>query len=527
MRLHTPNRVKNTLSKGYFVTLFVLSLLIPSGWLSISQAAQISENIAFHAVPGEMPSLDPPYMLSQDINLGFNIYETLTLWDAEKGIVPVLATSWESNSDGTEWIFRLREDVTFHDGTLLTAADVKASLDKNISVGMVAYDFIGIESIDVLDDHTVRFVASAPRNVPLIVSASYGMFIYKADAVDQPAEWWAAGNDAGTGPYTVSSFEPGTRVIIDQYPDYWGGWKEGQFTKIVYLVVEDPTVRDQMIRSGEADLTSGIPFDSVASLQGTDGVTLVPYLPLSQLMLNFDLNNPPLDNLDVRRALRFSFPYEDVHRGIFLGNGRVSAGAGPSALWNPPADFPKQKFDIEKSKALLEGAGFGDGFELNLAISTGSKETSDAVRLWQSELSKINVSLNIRQLSGGAFWGAAFNPDNEEFDVFVVAASGDVPSPYAWLIIYTSSPYGWFPVVGHKNPEFDKLVFDAWALEASDTEKANSLWVDAQRILHDDAISIFAMDAPIMFAHGDDIQGLVLVPPYAGVVFWYNMTRSK
>ena len=168
---------------------------------------------------------------------------------------------------------------------------------------------------------------------------------------------------------------------------------------------------------------------------------------------------------------------------------------------------------------MLEEAGIGGGFELDLAISAGSKETSEAVRLWQSELSKINVSLNIRQLSGGAFWGAAFNPDNEEFDVFVVAASGDVPSPYAWLIIYTSSPYGWFPVVGHNNPEFDKLVFDAWALEASDTEKANSLWVDAQRILHDDAISIFAMDAPNMFAHGDDIQGFVPVPPYATVVF--------
>ena len=61
----------------------------------------------------------------------------------------------------------------------------------------------------------------------------------------------------------------------------------------------------------------------------------------------------------------------------------------------------------------------------------------------------------------------------------------------------------------------------------SDTEKANSLWVDAQRILHDDAISIFAIDAPNMFAHGDDIQGFVPVPPYATVVFWYNMSRSK
>ena len=73
-----------------------------------------------------------------------------------------------------------------HDGTPLTAADVKASFDRTISLGFVGYDFVGVESIEVVDDFTVRFVASAPRNLPLIVSAQYGMLIYKAEAVTQP-----------------------------------------------------------------------------------------------------------------------------------------------------------------------------------------------------------------------------------------------------------------------------------------------------------------------------------------------------
>ena len=513
-------------SRTLLACVFALSFMVPVGWSANAPAAEISENIALHALPGEIPSLDPPYMLSQDTQLGFNVYETLTRWSEDEGLVPVLATSWESNEDGTEWIFTLREDVTFHDGTPFTAADVKASLDRNIAVGMVAYDFIGIESIEVVDDHTVRFVASAPRNVPLIVSAQYGMFIYKADAAGQPPEWWAEGNDAGTGPYTVASFEPGTRAVLDYYPDYWGGWEEGQFTKVVYLIVEDPTVRDQMIRSGEIDLTSNLPFDSVESLEETDGLVVMPYLPLSQLIFAFDLSNPPLDKPEVRRALAKSFPYEDVHQGVFLGNGRVSAGAGPTALWSPPADFPSYTLDIDGAKAELDQAGYADGFELNLAISTGSKETTEAVRLWQAELAKLNVTLNIRQLAGGAFWDSAFNPDNEEYDIFVVAASGDVPSPYAWLIIFTSSPYGWFPAIGYNNADFDKLVFDAWAQEATDVEAAQATWVNAQQILHDEAVSIFAMDAPLIFAYGDDIEGFVPVPPYSSIVFWYEMSRS-
>lgn len=489
------------------------------------QAQDITENIAFQAIPGELPSLDPPYMLSWDTTLGFNVYETLTRWTEDEGIVGVLATSWESNAEGTEWTFTLREGVTFHDGSPFTATDVKASLDRNIAVGMVAYDFIGIESIEVVDDMTVRFIASEPRNVPLIVSAQYGMFIYKAEAVDQPPEWWAEGNDAGTGPYVVAGFEPGTRAVLDRYPDYWGGWEEGQFTKVVYLIVEDPTVRDQLIRSGEVDLTTHLPFDSMASLESVEDLVVLPYLPLAQLIFAFDHSNPPLDDRAVRRALAMTFPYDDVHKGVFLGHGRVSAGSGPTALWTPPADFPSWNQDLDAAGALLAEAGFGDGFELDLAVSAGSKEVAEAVRLWQSALAEVGVTLNIRQLSGGAFWDSAFNPDNEDYDVFVVAASGDVPSPYAWLIIFTSSPYGWFPAIGYNNPAFDSLVFEAWSQEATDAGAAGATWVEAQRILHEEAVSIFAMDAPLIIAHGSDIEGLVPVPPYSAIVFWYEMKR--
>ncbi len=504
-----------------------LVILLMAAWHSTATAAEIPENLAIQALSGEIPSLDPPFMLTgEDTGLGFHVYETLTRWDPDtETLAPVLATSWTSNDDGTEWTFKLREGVTFHDGTPFTANDVKASLDRNIEIGMVAYDFIGFETIEVVDDLTVRFVSSAPRNVPLIVSAQYGMFIYKADAAGQPPEWWAAGNDAGTGPYTVASYDPGNRAILEHYPEYWGGWQDGQFTKVVFLIVEDPTVRDQMIRSGEVDLTSQLPFDSIESLKEIEGLVVEPFLPLAQMILAFDLSNPPLDNVNVRRALTMSFPYDDVHQGIYLGHGAISAGAGPTALWDPPADFPSRRLDLDKARALLEEAGYGDGFELNLALSGGIKETEEAIRLWQSQLAGLGIALNIRQLSGGTFWDHAFNPDNEEFDVFVVTASGDVPSPYAWLIIYT--PHGWFPVIGYANPDLEALVFDAWALEATDSKAAGDLWIEAQRILHDDAVSIFAMDAPMIFAYGDDITGFRPNPPYSDIVFWYEMKREK
>jgi ABC-type transport system substrate-binding protein len=91
--------------------------------------------------------------------------------------------------------------------------------------------------------------------------------------------------------------------------------------------------------------------------------------------------------------------------------------------------------------------------------------------------------------------------------------------------VFTDS--GWLPAINYKNPEFDKLVFDAWALEATDKKAANDVWVKAQRILHDDAASIFAMDAPMIFAYKQNISGFKPNPPYSDIVFWYPMKRVQ
>jgi peptide/nickel transport system substrate-binding protein len=108
----------------------------------------------------------------------------------------------------------------------------------------------------------------------------------------------------------------------------------------------------------------------------------------------------------------------------------------------------------------------------------------------------------------------------------MVAAGGDVPSPYSFLIIYTSNPLGWFPAIGYKNDKFDKLVFDAWAKEATDTAAASDLWIQAQRILHDDSVSVFILDYPYLMAFRNDVVGFVPNSPYIDIIFWYDLKRA-
>jgi len=490
-------------------------------------AGEIPENVGTFALAGDIPSLDPPYMLSEDTIIGFNVYETLTYLDSKGNIQPVLATDWTHNADSTEWDFHLRKDVKFHNGTTMTANDVKASLDRNISVGMVAYDFIGIDTITIVDDYTVRFTCSASRNVPLILTAQYGMFIYTAKSAEAGESFFAQGNtDSGTGPYMLQSFDPGKNLVVTYFKDYRGGWKPGQFTKVIFEIVPDPTVRDQMIRSGQADLTFDLPLDSLESLKSLPGLVQATFQPSAHLVGAFAMRVPPLDNIKVRQALVDSFPYQQVKDGVYLGMGDLPKGFGPNYLWNPPADFPSYTQDLTKASSLLAEAGMSSGFTLKLAIMSGSKEPLEAAQLWKADLAKLNVTLDIQELSNSAFWDYAYTPDNTDFNIYMVVASGDLPSPWAWLVDYTDSPLGWLPILGYNNADFNKLVLDAWAKEASDPAAAHDLWVQAQRNLYDNAASVFIMDVPYTFVYQDNLVGVDPNPAYVYIIKWYDLSRQ-
>ena len=151
-----------------------------------------------------------------------------------------------------------------------------------------------------------------------------------------------------------------------------------------------------------------------------------------------------MTDVDVRRALVRSFPYNDVLQGIYLGLGQSPArGFGPSSLWEAPEDFPTNEYDLDAAAALLERRGHEPmASRWTWRFRPATKKRWKRPALWQAELAKLNIQLNIQELSSGAFWDYAYNPANEDFDIFMVTAGGDVPSPWSWLICYTSSPLG-------------------------------------------------------------------------------------
>jgi peptide/nickel transport system substrate-binding protein len=483
---------------------------------------EISENVGTQAITISMSTLDPHWALGGDGIPVMNVYETLVKWDKDGGgYLPALAESWESNDSGDEWIFHLREGVTFHDGTPFTAEAVKFSYQRVIDIAVLGYYLEKMEEMEVIDDFTIRFVLSEPRNLPSIFAAMFGMYSVNPNIADKPEGWFDEGNDAGTGPYTLESNDPGSRVVVTRYKDYWRGWEEGQFTKVVFEFVPDETLREQMIRSGEADIVESISYDLHESLEATGEINVITTTDLYPNMLYlFKHDNPPLDDIRVRQALAYSFPYEDVQSFAFNGLAEISAGLAPNALL-PHGDLPTYHYDLEKAQALLDEAGLANGTEIRLATRAGRDTLTDVALLWQVELAKLGIDLVIEETT--AEWDIMFDTESDLHILMKTWGPGYLTA-YEYLFFYDSRNT-FTPFNGFHSQVLNDLCDQALAAEATNQEEANRLYLEVEKILYEEAAGVWALDWPIDVEVRSDLVGFIS-HSWAWNGDWYEYSRE-
>src|SRR6185437_942212 len=200
---------------------------------------------------------DPATEYSDGIIAMSEMYETLTRYNsATHKIDPLLATHWSSADGGKTWTFALRRGVRFHTGRPLTAQAAKASIERTIKLnGGAAYVWSAVSSIATSSPYTLVFHLKYPSPLALEASADYSAYIYdtKAAGSGSLAKWFNTPHDAGTGPYTVQTWNNGQEfeVVLKSFPGYWGGWKGRHFTKVVFRVVPQDTTAAQLLRSGQ------------------------------------------------------------------------------------------------------------------------------------------------------------------------------------------------------------------------------------------------------------------------------------
>ena len=181
--------------------------------------------IVTYAAISEMVTLDPSTEFSNSIMILCNMYEPLIWYQPSQSppFVPALATSWESANNSQTWTFHLRQNVKFHDGTPFNATAVKYSIERTMSYGLgAAFIWSPVKEVNVLDTYTVQFITSSPTPLDVIATASYAAWMISpnVDAVAKAANfnnasaWFNACHDDGTGPYTVTKYDPQSEVVM-------------------------------------------------------------------------------------------------------------------------------------------------------------------------------------------------------------------------------------------------------------------------------------------------------------------------
>jgi peptide/nickel transport system substrate-binding protein len=501
---------------------------------AVPTTAAAAPNVFIYAHGTTFPDIDPAVSFSNDSVVTSNCYETLAFYNppgSAELLSPQLATSWEANEDATEWIFHLREGVKFHNGDPFNAEAVKGAIENTMELGAgAAYIWDPVEEIEVVDDYTVKFKLSYAAPLDLIASSGYGAWIYDPQVYkEKGTEWFNEGHCAGTGPYTIESRERGSRLIMTRNEDYWGGWHEGQFDKIVFEISEDNTILQQKIDAGTADFTYGVPPDNLAMLAANPNIVVYTNPSFQNLVGLLNTQKPPLDNKLVRQALSYSVPYAQFIEGVLQGRGTQAHGPVPAGMWGHSDSLFQYTLDLDKAKELLAEAGHPDGgFDLVYTFATGDFDEQQLGELWKAELSKLGINLQVQALNWEAQWDLAKSDPQKAQDVFVMYWWPDYVSPYSFLYsMFHSEDEILFNLGYYRNPEYDKLIDDANALSGSDREKADELFVEAQQILVDDAASLFFYDVANVHLARSDIKGYVDNPAYPHVVFVYQLTREK
>jgi len=328
-------------------------------------------------------------------------YERLVNYNSHtRKVEPELAIGWEVSRDHQVYTFHLRPGVRFHDGAVFNANAVKTAYERVMTINqgpawmLTSY----VESIEVVDEMTVRFTLKSPF-VPFIrmLTSYWAMCIPSPKAIAEHADdlgkAFFRDHVVGTGPYKLTSWVRGRQIILEKFEEYWRGWPGKHVKRIIIRKVLDTTTMALLLEQGELDIAYGIPVDEAVYLKDKPGINVFVYSTFTTNMIAMNTTRPPLNDVRVRRALSYSFPYEEAMK-VFAGYVKPLIGQIPPGMPGYDEMLPHYVFDLDVAKKLLAEAGYPNGgFTFEYTWVTEEPEGRRVGVLWQEQLRKLGINL--------------------------------------------------------------------------------------------------------------------------------------
>ncbi len=364
----------------------------------------------------EPPNLDPTGGAAAAIDevVYANVFEGLTRFAPDGSVIPGLASSWEISEDGRTYTFTLRPNVTFHDGTAMTAEDAVFSLDRaraEDTTNAQAALFAGIESVEAVDDTTLRVTLSAPNGAFLFNMAWGDAVIVAPESAETNAT-----NPIGTGPFLFSEWVQGDRVELTRNPDYWG--EPVALEAASFRFISDPNAAFAAMMAGDVDAFPNFPApETLSQFDADPRFTVIVGSTEGETILAMNNAQAPLDDLRVRQAISHAINRQDIIDGAMFGYGTpIGTHFAPH---NPDyVDLTANSaHDPERARALLAEAGQEDlTLRLMLPPPAYARRGGEIIA---SQLRDVGIETEITNLEWAQWLEQVFR--GKDFDMTIVS----------------------------------------------------------------------------------------------------------
>jgi len=430
---------------------------------------------------------------------------------------PALAESWEVSDDSLTWTFKLRESVMWSNGDPLTCEDVKYSIDGfgDPEVNTFYSGFgSAIESTECVDEST--FVVQLNRvegafldYLSTMPASIRPMAIYEELGSDGFSE-----NPVGSGPYMVREWVRGERLVLDKNPYYW---KEGKPYVDTFIIeyVPDENTRMLKIESGEAQIATEVPYAQIERIDALDGVSVLIEDVMAWDAVWFNVTQPPLDDINVVRALNYATPKEAMLESLMNGAGEIANHViAKVKYWDETVEpYP---YDMEKANEYMAQSSVPNGFDLNCLIVAGDQVERQQAEILQQEWAELGVNMTIEAVDVSTIWERWTGGGEQCFTYPGAGLSSDALSDDNLAVVffdYTGGADSFW--TSWNNERAIELVAEAGG--TIDEEARRTAFYELQQLAMDEypAVPLFFIKARTALA--DNVTGFKTLP-----VKWWN-----
>lgn len=444
-------------------------------------------------------TLDPTaHMGIGHAELQINVYDSLYRYEGDPPVSkPWLSKNYKVSPDGLKWDFYLREGVKFHNDDEVTASDVKYCMDRLLRLGIgQAGMFKGlVQSTEVLNRYTVRFNLSTRdatffARIPRLYIMNSKLL--KENEVD--GDWgskWAAINDAGSGSYKIEEFSPSEGFVMSRFKDHFLGWGNQHVDVVQWTIVKEQASAFLGFERGDYHIGGRhFTYDQFKKLAKSRNVQVLQGNAMRQLWADMMTEREPLNDVHVRRAINYSFPYEGYINEI--AKGQVARTYGPVPPGIPGAlEEPVYKYDTQKALHELDKAKVNLDRTLEIGmLSPGEEAHKPAAQLIQDSLRQIGLKATIVPKPLVAFVKLTKKRETT-LDFMQAYHSMYMPDAYTWLRSYQSTrPPAWYRASWYKNLKVDQLIDEALK-QGGNPARQGELYREANKIIVDEAPSLW------------------------------------